>query len=89
MDGVTPVLITSFVIAGVGILGSYLQGRKTAWGWAVGFTSEILWIVSGLLTAQWGLAIAGAAYASVAVHNFFKWRREAADQTEGQKDHGN
>ena len=72
----TAVLVSSFIIAGIGILGSYLQGRKTPWGWAVGFTSEALWIVSGLITAQWGLAIAGAAYASVAVHNFFKWRRE-------------
>ena len=72
----TAVLVSGFVIAAIGILGSYLQGRKTMWGWAVGFASEVLWVVSGLLTAQWGLSIAGVAYASIAVHNFFKWRRE-------------
>jgi hypothetical protein len=73
----TSILIISFTIAGIGILGSYLQGRKTAWGWAVGFGSEVLWIVIGLVTGQWSAAIAGSAYASVAVHNFFKWRRES------------
>jgi hypothetical protein len=79
---ITVMLITSFAIAGIGILGSYLQGQKTAWGWAVGFASELLWIISGLLTGQWGLAICGFTYASVAVRNFFKWRREALDEEE-------
>jgi hypothetical protein len=79
---ITAVLVSSFIIAGLGIVGSYLQGRKTMWGWAVGFSSEVLWIVSGLLTAQWGLSIAGLAYASLAAHNFFKWRREEREDHE-------
>jgi len=70
------VLISSFVIAGLGIAGSVYQGRKLAIGWALGFGSEVLWIISGLITAQWGLSIAGLAYASIAAHNFLKWRRE-------------
>jgi hypothetical protein len=70
------VLISSFIIAGLGIAGSVFQGRKLAIGWALGFGSEVLWIISGLITAQWGLCIAGLGYASIAAHNFLKWRRE-------------
>lgn len=83
MRDVTAIMIISFVIAGIGICGSYLQGKKTPWGWAVGFISEVLWIVAGLLTAQWMASIAGLGYASLATWNFFKWRKE-----ERTKDHG-
>ena len=70
------VLIFSFGIGGVAVVASYLQGRKTPWGWALGFATEVSWIIVGIVTVQWSAAIAGLTYASMAVWNFIKWRRE-------------
>jgi hypothetical protein len=77
-------LVSSLIIAALGILGSIYQGRKRAVGWALGFGSEVAWILSGIITHSWGLSIAGFAYAGVAAHNFLKWRREETAEPTAQ-----
>ena len=72
----------SFVLAGIGILGIYLAGRKSLWGWAIGVGAQLLWIVYAIVTQQWGFIASAVAYASVYGLNWYRWsvdRKKAAD----------
>lgn len=72
----------SFVLAGVGILGIYLAGRKSLWGWAIGVGAQLLWIVYAIVTQQWGFIASALAYASVYGLNWYRWSqdRKKADE---------
>jgi len=73
-------IVWSFVLAGIGILGIWLAGRKNLWGWAVGVGAQVLWIVYAVVTQQWGFIASAVAYASVYGLNWAKWRKEAKSQ---------
>lgn len=69
-------IVWSFVLAGIGILGIYLAGRKSLWGWAVGVGAQLLWIVYAVMTQQWGFIASALAYASVYGLNWYRWSQE-------------
>ncbi len=69
-------IVWSFVLAGIGILGIYLAGRKSLWGWAVGVGAQLLWIVYAVMTQQWGFIASAVAYASVYGLNWYRWSQE-------------
>jgi hypothetical protein len=55
----------SYVLPGFGLIALYAGGSRKRWGWAVGFTGEMLWITYGLTTHQYGFALSGLAFAIV------------------------
>lgn len=73
-------IIWSFVLAGIGILGIWLAGRKNLWGWAVGVGAQLLWIAYAIVTQQWGFIASAVAYGSVYAINWRKWRNEAKQE---------
>lgn len=71
----------SYSLAAVGILGIWLAGRKSLWGWAVGFGAQALWIGYALVTEQYGFIVSAGAYAAIYGRNWWKWRQELREVT--------
>ena len=67
-------ILWSYALALVGIVGVYLAGKKNLWGWAVGVFAQGLWIVFALVTGQYGFIISAVAYGFVYGKNFLAWR---------------
>lgn len=68
-------MIWSFILAGIGIFGIYLAGKKNKIGWAVGFFAQVLWVIYGLVTKQYGFIISACAYGFIYGKNYLEWRR--------------
>lgn len=66
----------SWILAVVGITGTYFIGRKTIWGWAVLFFNETLWIVYALQTKQYGFILGSLSYMIVYVKSYHHWSKE-------------
>jgi hypothetical protein len=62
------------VLAGFGLVGLWLAGRRSWWGWALGLVDEALWIVYAATTRQWAFAVSALAYAWVYARNLREWR---------------
>jgi nicotinamide riboside transporter PnuC len=75
----TDLMIWSYLLAAVGILGIWLAGRRNLWGWALGVGAQVLWIIYALVTDQYGFIVSALAYAVVYARNWYQWRREEAD----------
>ena len=72
-------MLWSYALAAVGILGIWLAGRKSLWGWAVGLGAQALWIVFALVTEQYGFIVSAVAYGAVYGRNWWKWRQSEID----------
>ena len=68
--------VWSYALAAVGILGIYLAGRRSLWGWAVGVAAQVLWIAFAVATSQYGFIISALAYGAVYGRNWRCWARE-------------
>jgi hypothetical protein len=66
----------SIVLAGIGLLGVWLSGKKNYWGWAIGIFAQFLWIAYAIVTSQWGFIFSAIAYGALYWINFLKWRKE-------------
>ena len=66
----------SIGLAAIGILGIYLAGRKNLWGWFIGFSAQVLWIIYALATHQWGFIASALAYGFIYGKNWLSWRNE-------------
>jgi hypothetical protein len=67
----------SWLLMSVGVTGLWLAGRKSMWGWAIGFGSQVLWLAYSVSTRQWGFLASCAFYGWVHATNFRRWRAEA------------
>jgi hypothetical protein len=70
----------SVLLAAVGVFGLWLAGRKNMWGWAVGASAQILWVVYALVSKQYGFLLSAFAYGWVYLMNLIKWRSEEAEK---------
>ena len=72
----------SWALTAVGLVGLYLAGRRSLYGWAVGVGAQLLWLAYAVASRQWGFIVSSLAYAAVYARNFLRWRadqvREAA-----------
>lgn len=75
-------LVWSVVLAVIGILGIYLAGNKSRWGWALGFWAQILWAVFAMVTGQYGFILSSVAYGWVYGRNYLRWRKETKSQVD-------
>ena len=69
-------LVWSFVLSAIGVLGIYLAGSKNIYGWVLGFSAQVLWIVFAVTTEQYGFILSALAYGWVYGRNYLKWKRE-------------
>lgn len=66
----------SILLTTVGVLGIWLAGRRSMWGWAVGLGAQLLWIAYAVATKQWGFIASAVAYGFVYARNFYRWHVE-------------
>ena len=69
-------LIWSIALAAIGILGIYMAGNKSKFGWAVSFSAQALWFIFAIVTAQYGFILSALAYGWVYGRNYLRWRAE-------------
>ncbi len=66
----------SWLLMSIGVTGLYLAGRKSRWGWAIGFFSQLLWLAYSISTRQWGFLVSCFAYGAVHGVNYRRWLAE-------------
>lgn len=66
----------SWLLATLGVTGLWFAGNKSIWGWVIGISVQVLWIVYAIATAQWGFIFSALAFAAVNIRNFIKWRKD-------------
>lgn len=69
-------LVWSIALSIIGITGIFIAGRKNMWGWFIGLSAQLLWIIFAIATAQYGFILSALAYGWVYGNNWLKWRRE-------------
>lgn len=69
-------MLWSFILTGVGVLGLWLTGRKSRWGFAVGLLAQVLWFAYAVLTAQWGFIFSCCLFGFLYARNFQRWSKE-------------
>jgi hypothetical protein len=70
----------SVALALLGLTGSYLVGRWSAWGWAVSFVGELVWVAYAVVTRQWPFGVTAVAFGLLYIRNLRAWREAAARQ---------
>jgi hypothetical protein len=70
-------MMWSWILACVGVLGTFFVGRKTIWGWVVLFFNECLWLIYATKTAQYGFYLGSIAYMAVYIKSYRHWRADA------------
>ncbi len=65
-------------LAGFGVVGLALAGRRSYWGWVLGLVDEALWVVYAVRSSQWSFCVSAAAYGWVYARNLRAWRRAAS-----------
>lgn len=68
--------IWSWILTAVGITGIYLAGSKNKLGWLIGILAQVLWLVFGLTTQQYGFIVSAFVYGFVYIRNWRRWRAE-------------
>ena len=66
----------SVLLAGLGLAGLWLAGRRSRWGWLLGLGDEALWMAYGVQSRQWAFCASAAAYSWVYAQNLLAWRRD-------------
>lgn len=70
----------SISLALIGIVGLYIAGRKSHWGWFIGLIAQALWIVFAITTGQYGFILSAIAYGWVYGTNWLKWVEEMREK---------
>ena len=69
-------MLWSFILTAVGIVGLWLTGRKSRWGFAVGLAAQVLWFLYAILTQQWGFIASCCLFGFLYARNFWRWSKE-------------
>lgn len=73
----------SWALAPFGLLGMWVTGQKKTWGWVLSMSTQALWALYAVGTAQFGFLIGTASYFVVYLRNWLRWRAEDRALTEG------
>lgn len=66
----------NYIITAIGLLGFYLAGKKVWWCWYINIANQILWLVYGIATEQWGFVVGTFFYTFVFIKNAISWTKE-------------
>jgi len=65
-----------YIAATLGILGALLIAFKKRAGFMCWIIGNILWIILGIITDQWGMVAQFAVFEIIAIVGWLKWRAE-------------
>ena len=66
----------SWILAVIGVMGTFFVGRKTIWGWVILFFNECLWFYYAIHTEQYGFIFGSLAYMTVYIKSYIHWSKE-------------
>ena len=66
----------SWILMSMNLTAMILAGRKIWQAWLVGVAAEVMWVVYGYFTQQWGFAFFGFIFAAVYLRNAYRWRKQ-------------
>jgi nicotinamide riboside transporter PnuC len=66
----------SYVLAAIGVTGTFFVGRRVIWAWLVLLVNECLWMIYAITTKQYGFIFAALAYAIVYIRSYIHWSKE-------------
>lgn len=72
----------SWILACVGVTGTFFIGRKTIWGWIVLFINECLWIYYAVNTKQYGFIFGSLSYMLVYIKSYMHWKKDELENGE-------
>lgn len=64
----------SWCLAPFGLLGMVVVGRKLTWGWVLSMSTQALWALYAIGTAQYGFLLGTCSYFAVYLNNWVAWR---------------
>ena len=73
----------SWILACVGVLGTFFVGRKTIWGWVVLFFNECLWMYYAIHTEQYGFRKGSCTYGNCQ-NTYSRYKYSSGDVYEGE-----
>jgi nicotinamide riboside transporter PnuC len=76
----------SYVLAAIGVTGTFFVGRKVIWAWLVLLVNECLWTVYAITTEQYGFILAAIAYGAVYIRSYIHWSKEPVNEIHLQGD---
>jgi uncharacterized Tic20 family protein len=62
----------------IGIIGLFIAGKKSKWGWFIGMGAQFIWVIFAIVTNQYGFILSAIAYGTVNWINFDRWRKDKA-----------
>jgi len=65
--------LAPWLLSAMGLLGTWLTGRKYWWAWLWLFIYNALWALYSIITKQYGFLVASVAYGWLYAHNMVKW----------------
>jgi hypothetical protein len=72
----------SWLLMVTGVTGLYFSGRRMWWGWVIGLFSELIWIIYGLVTKQYGFIVFALVYGFVFAKNAYSWYKNPITDNE-------
>lgn len=66
----------SWVLAAIGVTGTFFVGRKVIWAWLLLLFNECLWIIYAVTTKQYGFIVAALAYGVVYIRSYIHWSKD-------------
>jgi len=66
-------LYWSYILACLGCFALWLMAKKNKWGWIIGASIQILWIIFALVTKQYGFIVSAIVYAGFYINGYIKW----------------
>ena len=73
-------MMWSYVLAAIGVTGTFFVGRKVVWAWLVLLVNECLWTVYAVTTKQYGFIFAAIAYGAVYIRSYIHWSKEPVNK---------
>lgn len=65
-----------WLISVITIYSALLCGDKKAFGWAIGFINQLLWLTWIIASETWGMLLMNFVLAFIFAKNYFKWAAE-------------
>ena len=75
----------SYILGTLGVIALFTIGQKKWYGWFMAFTNELLWIIYGFTTKQYGFIFAAIAYGTVNITHGIRWYQQNKHQNNTQQ----
>ena len=70
----------SWILAAIGVTGTFFVGRKVIWAWLILLVNECLWMIYAVTTEQYGFIFAAIAYGAVYIKSYIHWSKEPVNK---------